>query len=71
MTIKQVGGTYVDLCVNADAGIEFWFCYHWQGRVSPGAEALNDRGECGACGRISALTIDDTPPSFMLPDSEL
>jgi hypothetical protein len=58
-------------CRNALAGIEFWFCYHYAGNVTPGTETLNENGECAACGRVSAVTIDSEPPSFMLPEVDL
>jgi hypothetical protein len=61
----------VPLCRNALAGIEYWFCYHYAGKVSPGTETLDAEGDCGACARVAALTIDSTPPSFMLPEVDL
>jgi hypothetical protein len=59
------------LCVNARIGLEFWFCLHYNGKITPGTEALNENGECAACAKVSALTIDSEPPSFMLPDVDL
>lgn len=59
------------LCVNARAGLEFWFCYHFNGKITPGTEALNEHGECGACGKVSVWDRLSEPPSFMLPEADL
>lgn len=37
------------LCRNAYAGPSAWFCYHWNGAVTPGEEATNWQGDCRAC----------------------
>jgi hypothetical protein len=57
------------LCVNANAGTEWWFCYHYAGTVTPGTETLNTHGECSACGKVIGQSWSS--PSFLLPDSEL
>lgn len=59
------------LCVNASRGIEWWFCSHYAGKITPGTEKLNDNGECVTCGKVSVWDGLSEAPSFLTPDSEL
>ncbi len=56
------------LCINARAGLHKWYCYHFNGNVTPGKEGVNERGRCEAC-EIAEPPYEEAP-SFMQTNEE-
>lgn len=53
------------ICVNAFAGINYWFCHHYGGIVIEGTELTDEPTDthCDAC--TIARPGYDEPPSFL------
>jgi hypothetical protein len=56
------------LCINANAGLNKWYCSHYGNRITPGTEKLSDRGRCIHCEK--AEPPYEEAPSFMRNDDE-
>jgi hypothetical protein len=68
---SQYEGDEPTYCVNADRGLDYWFCLHYGKKIIPGTEKLNAAGECQMCAVTSVWDGLGEAPSFLRPDGEL